>query len=279
MKKISLILLSAVTIVSLASVANQVKADIVQNSLPLSSVPVNVDPTVDNISSTDSKVTGTGIPGSKIRVYNVDNKVIGLGDTDDWGRYSVSVRTQYLPLEVNGVLRITQDSGYGESEGAIVSVHEGHQDEAKSNFMSGYWSDDQSFLVIEGQLFESSFDFSHPSNTNFTMHLKNSDGVNVYSHSCVTTDFYLPEKYNGFQGLLETGALGNYNIIPSGSYTISIEAVNTEAGISNTTLLAKNVFEKYNIHHDWSEIESKTINGRTVTFTVGPNGVALLTIK
>lgn len=237
----------------------------------------NKKPTVNDIYDTDKIITGKAMPGAKVIVYNNDNEEIGHGTALESGDFTVKVDSEYLPLAEYDEIHVTQNFGLGETNPAIVIVKH-KENSASTNFKTGYWSDDQSYLALEGEFNDSSFDFSSASNTKFTLTLKDSTGVDRYSTPAVSTDFYAQNIFDGYQGLLNTSVLGDATNLPSGTYSISMKADNVN-GTETSTMLALNQGITYNIHHTWGELESKVVNGRTVTFTVGPNGEALINIK
>lgn len=237
-------------------------------------------PVVNDIYDTDTKVTGEGIPGATIKVYNNDGVVIGHGTVKDDKSYSVKIDSKYLPLVEDDEIHVTQNAGIGESKPTITYVqHKGNPSGSKTNFQTGYWTDDQSDFVVEGRFVNSAFDFGKKENTNFAADLVNERGETKYTVSGATTDWYTAGVYDGYQVEFPTSALSNSSILPSGTYTLKVRTQNTKGTDSATLSASSTKSLRYVLHHAWNEIESKTLGGRTITFTTGPNNEALITIK
>jgi hypothetical protein len=240
----------------------------------------NNKPVVNDIYDTDNLVTGTGTPGATINVYNNNDELIGHGTVKEDGSYSVKIESKYLPLAVDDEIHVTQNTGLGESKQTVTHVKQKGTTPSASatHFQTGYWSDSQSDLVIEGRFVNSAFDFGKSSNTSFAADLVNSRGEVVYPVSAATTDWYTAGMYDGYQFLIPTSALSSASIVPSGTYTIKVRAQNTN-GTDSAVLSASNNKARYVLHHAWNEIESMQTGGRTITFTTGPNNEALINIK
>ena len=237
-------------------------------------------PVVNDIYDTDTKVTGEGIPGATINVYNNDSVIIGHGTVKEDKSYSVKIDSKYLPLVEDDEIHVTQNTGIGESKPTITYVqHKENPSGSKTNFQTGYWTDGQTDLVIEGHFVNSAFDFGKKENTNFAADLVNERGETKYSVSGATTNWYTADLYDVYQVEFPTAALSNSSILPSGTYTIKVRAENTNGTDSAVLSTSSTKSLRYVLHHAWNEIESKTIAGRTVTFTTGPNNEALMTIK
>lgn len=240
----------------------------------------NEKPVVNDIYDTDTLVTGTGTPNATINVYNNDNVIIGHGTVKEDGTYSVKIDSKYLPLAVDDEIHITQNAGLGESKPVVTHVKQKEVASASNTyFQTGYWTDSQADLIVEGRFVNKAFDFGKKENTSFAADLVNSRGEAVYPVSGATTDWYTAGMYDGYQISLPTSALSSATIVPSGTYTIKVRAQNTN-GTDSAVLSASNTkAQRYVLHHAWNEIESKSVGGRTITFTTGPNNEALINIK
>ncbi|MDG4984970.1 Ig-like domain-containing protein [Lactococcus lactis] len=237
-----------------------------------------VKPNVNDVYDTDSSVSGTGTPGATVIVYNTSGTKIGSGVVQSNGSYTATISNDYLPLTLNEELHVTQSVNGEESAATVINVkHTGDNKNVNAIFKTGYWSDNQSFLAIEGKFNDSEFDFSKKSNTNYTLMLKDQSGVTRYQAPATTTDFNSPETYDGYQALIESSALGSPSILPNGSYSIVVQAANSK-GTVEKPLMASGSGLQYSVHHAWNELETKSIYGRNITFTISPQGETLLNI-
>lgn len=235
-------------------------------------------PKINDVYDTDKTISGTGAPGAKIAVYGKDGKsLIGSTVVRPDGTYIANIEATYLPLIENDVIYVTQNTGIGESNKETAFVQHGSgttpiPGNTQNDFKTGYWSDDQTFLAIEGKLTDNRFDFGKQGNTQFTFNLKNDKNVKVYSVASTATDFYTPGVFNGYQTLIPSSIFGNALELPVGSYKASITATNS--GISTEVDLNTTPNFKIDLKHEWTEIQSKAVYGRQISFaTVGGHGV------
>lgn len=235
-------------------------------------------PEVNDVYDTDTKVTGTGKPGAKVYVYNNNHDLIGHGTVLDNKEYVVKIDDQYLPLEEDDELDVTQDFGLGETDPTVVLVkHKGNEDSSNTYFKTGYWGENYSYVAIEGQFVNPAFDFSKQSNTQFTLNLKNSQGVVKLPVAGTTTQFNTPEVFDGYQALINSSDLLNSGNLPDGSYSVFIQAVNVNGTAEKPLKTTGGSLRDYK--HVWNEMESHVLpGGRQVTFTTAPDGTALINL-
>lgn len=235
-------------------------------------------PKVNDVYDTDKKVTGTAKAGATVNVYNNDRVLIGHGTAQDNGEYVAKIKDEYLPLEEDDELDVTQDFGLGETNPTIVLVkHKGNEDSSNTYFKTGYWGDNYSYIAIEGQFVNPAFDFSKQSNTQFTLNLKNSQGVVKLPVAGTTTQFNTPEVFDGYQALINSSDLLNSGNLPDGSYSVFIQAVNVNGTTEKPLKTTGGSLRDYK--HVWNEMESHVLpGGRQVTFTTAPDGTALINL-
>ncbi|MFJ7185683.1 hypothetical protein [Lysinibacillus xylanilyticus] len=234
------------------------------------------DPTLNEVTSQDQKVTGH-VPAQSVdfnRNYELQVRVNGetlktepvTSDTD----YEITLPDN-VKLKENdevSVQLIGHQEGKDDKESNVVStIVKKNELPTTSKFEIGYW---ESYgLVYEGQIFNEGWDMSDASRISKEVQLLNESGTVVKRVKAANTDWYAKGNYNGYQFIIDNDTLGS---LPEGTYTLRMQVEIDGSVVGETDLELTRRLSRVGPQHDnYADLEQVVIKGNIVTPVVIDN--------
>ncbi len=245
-------------------------------------------PKIDTTYTSNKVVTGTATPGAKVVLYKdsdlktVMNKYEAYAD-DTSGNYKIYIDDKFLDLEEGQPLYVVQISNNIQSSPGVTIVQKDdttnptdpEPKESSNVFKTGYWSDNNYYLAIEGQFYVEDYDFTNSNNTKFYARLVDSnDNVKLTSGIGATTNWYDSSSFDGYQVLLESNQIAQ---LPDGEY--KVQTVGENNGVYNTLdMTSQTILARADYKHVFSEIEPRIFGNKIISCNVNSQGVATITV-